>query len=72
MIHVAKAKVRLLSTVVTSGIANPILSLIEDVAALVGAIAAITVPFLLAAAIVLSVVLLIVLIRRVRLRASRA
>ena len=72
LIHLAKAKVRLLSTVVTSGIANPILSLIEDLAALVGAIAAITVPFLLAAAIVLCVVLLIVFIRRASLRARRA
>ena len=72
LVHIVKAKARLLSSVVTAGIANPILSLIEDGVALVGAIAAITVPFLLAAVIVLSVVMLIVLIRRRRLRASRA
>ena len=72
LIHIAKAKVRLLSSVATFGIANPIISLIEDVAAFIGALMAITVPFLLAAVLLVSTVMLVVFIRRARLRTSGA
>jgi hypothetical protein len=72
IVHVVKAKTRLVSSVLTAGIGNPILSLLEDVAALIGAIAAIVVPVLIAAMAVLSVAAVYFLVRRLRLRASGA
>jgi hypothetical protein len=71
-VHVVKAKTRVLSSVLTAGLGNPILSLLEDVAALIGAIAAIVVPVLIAAMAVLSVAAVYFLVRRLRLRASGA
>lgn len=47
LVHLAKAKVRLASSVLTAGLANPILSLAEDVAALLGWVAAVLFPILM-------------------------
>ena len=46
-VHLTKAKLRLVSTAATLGLANPLLSLVEDLVALVSAVAAILVPLLL-------------------------
>ncbi len=46
-VHLVKAKTRVVSTVTTAGIGNPFLSIGEDLAALVGSVAAIVVPILL-------------------------
>lgn len=43
-VHVAKAKVRLMSSALTGTVANPILSTGEDVAALVGVVLSVVVP----------------------------
>lgn len=48
-VHLAKAKMRLLSTLGSAGLANPWISAIEDVAALGTAVAAILLPFVLLA-----------------------
>ena len=49
--HAAKSLLRVGSTVLTGGLANPVLSFVEDAAALVLFILAVVVPVLLAAAI---------------------
>jgi len=46
VVHVAKAKLRLASSVTTAGTANPLISLVEDAGALVGSIASLVVPLL--------------------------
>lgn len=43
-VHIAKAKLRLLSTAFTGTLANPVLSTVEDVAALSGVVLALLVP----------------------------
>jgi len=60
LVHLAKAKLRLGSTLLTLGIANPLLSLAEDAVALMGTAAAFLVP-LLAAAVALCAMTLLVL-----------
>jgi Domain of unknown function (DUF4126) len=50
-VHVAKAKLRLASTVTTLGLANPFLSLFEDFVALASAVAAVLVPLLVLSAV---------------------
>ena len=45
-VHLAKAKTRVLSTVTTGGLGNPVLSVIEDVGAVLGSVAAIVAPLL--------------------------
>jgi len=72
VVHVVKAKTRVLSSALTAGIGNPILSLLEDAVALAGSIAALAIPLLVAAVALLSVALVFVLVRRLRLRVSRA
>jgi len=72
VVHVVKAKTRLLSSTLTAGVGNPILSLLEDGIALAGSIAAIAIPLLVAVVALLSVALVVVLVRRFRLRVSRA
>jgi len=47
VVHVGKAKLRLASSVTTAGVANPVLSVIEDAGALVGSIASLVVPLLM-------------------------
>jgi hypothetical protein len=51
--HAAKSLLRAGSTVLTGGLANPVLSLLEDVAALVLFVLAVVVPILVAAALLL-------------------
>jgi len=43
-VHILRAKVRLASTLITGGLANPILSLIDDLMALAGSILALLAP----------------------------
>ena len=45
-VHLTKAKARLMSTAFTGSIANPILSVLEDIASFIGVIMAVLVPFL--------------------------
>jgi uncharacterized membrane protein len=47
MVHLVKAKLRVLSTAVTAGLGNPLLSLGEDVLAFVGTIGALVIPILM-------------------------
>lgn len=66
--HVAKASIRGASTVTTAGIANPILSLFEDVFAFATAIIAIILPWLVIAVIAAVTLFFVTLWRRVRVR----
>lgn len=65
-VHLAKAKVRLLSSVGTAGVGNPVLSVIEDIGAVVGSVLSILVPLLVLALLVLALVALVLLLRRGR------
>ena len=56
-VHLVKAKLRLMSSAMTATVANPLLSLVEDVVALVATILSVLLPVLvLAGAVILSVV----------------
>ena len=66
LVHLGKAKLRLLSTGVTAGLGNPVLSLGEDAGALVGSVGAVTLPFIVAGMIVLVLVVAIGLAARGR------
>jgi hypothetical protein len=57
--HAAKSLLRVGSTVLTGGLANPVLSFIEDAAALVLFILAVVVPVLVAAALLVVVFLIL-------------
>jgi hypothetical protein len=46
-IHLTKANLRLVSSATTVGVANPVLSVIEDVGAILGSVMALVVPVLL-------------------------
>jgi hypothetical protein len=69
-VHLAKAKVRLVSSASTAGIGNPILSVSEDAASLFGSIAAILVPVLVVLVVATSLILLLLAARRFRRRAA--
>lgn len=69
--HVAKASLRATSTLTTAGTANPILSVIEDIFAVLGSIIAIWLPFVFVALLILFVVPAVLLLRR-HLRSRRA
>ena len=70
-VHAAQATVRGASTLTTGGIANPFISIVEDVAAIGGTILSVALPFVAAiVALVLSVVA--ILIARAIWRAARA
>jgi len=56
-VHVLKAKARVISTVTSAGIANPVLSVIEDAGALAGSVGAILVPLLALFVVVIAVIL---------------
>lgn len=71
LVHVAKAKVRLFSSVTTAGLGNPLLSVGEDVASLVGSAVAIVFPFLLILVVMGTIATLLALRRRLRLRVER-
>ncbi len=49
LFHLAKAKVRLASTIFSGGLANPLISLAEDALSLVGTVLALVVPLLMLA-----------------------
>ena len=64
LVHVVKAKVRLLSSALTTGLGNPILSVIEDAVALVGSVLSIVVPFLIVALVALALLGVVFAVRR--------
>jgi hypothetical protein len=63
--HATKAMTRVASTMATGGLGNPVLSLVEDVLAFLGAIAALLMPLLV---LVLFVVVLTFFLLRLRRR----
>lgn len=67
-IHAGRATIRPISTVGTAGMANPVLSLIEDAGSLVLTLAAFLVPVLAFLGVIALVVLILVLWRRRRRR----
>jgi uncharacterized membrane protein len=71
IVHLAKAKVRLLSSALTAGLGNPILSLGEDVLTAFGAVLAILVPFLLLFLVMSGLLLVWIALRRFQLRSAR-
>lgn len=52
-VHLVKAKARVASTAFTAGVANPVLSLIEDLVAVIGVVLAILIPVVVAITIVI-------------------
>jgi len=54
-VHLGKAKLRLASSVATAGTGNPVVSFIEDVAAVIGTLASLVVPLLMIFVLVLAV-----------------
>lgn len=62
--HTAKATLRAASTTTTAGVANPVLSLVEDVFAILNAVLAILLPWIVAVVIVMVTIFFIVLYRR--------
>lgn len=71
VVHVAKAKVRLFSSATTAGLGNPLLSAGEDLASFGGSILAMLMPFVFLVAVIATLVLIYVGMRRFRLRAAR-
>ncbi len=67
-VHLGKAKVRLLSTVSTGGLANPAVSVIEEGGAWGLALAALVVPLIAAAILLLSLIAVVWFVRRRRVR----
>lgn len=63
-VHLAKAKVRLLSSAGTLGIVNPILSVVEDVTSVIGTALSFVVPLLVLLAALAAVVTSFVVLRR--------
>lgn len=51
-VHLVKAKARVASTAFTAGVANPVLSLAEDLVAVVGVVLAILIPAVVAIAVI--------------------
>ena len=68
-IHLTKANLRLVSSATTAGLGNPILSVIEDLGALLGSVMALIVPLLLVLLLVGVLIGVWSFIRRVRRRA---
>jgi hypothetical protein len=56
-VHVGKAKLRLASSITTAGTANPVVSFIEDLAALAGTLASLVLPLLMLCLLLLAVLL---------------
>jgi hypothetical protein len=71
-VHLGKANLRLASSVTTAGVANPVLSVIEDLGAFVGSIGAVLVPLLMLFLIVLVVILAVLAFRRWKRRSATA
>ena len=70
--HGARATARPLATATTGGVANPVLSFLEDVTALILSILAIIIPVVAFVLVVLFTVLIVMLIRRMRRRPAGA
>jgi len=70
-VHVTKASFRPLVTATTGGLGNPVVSIIEDVLALVGTILAIFAPILVGLFLIVLIVVAIVFCRRLRARRTR-
>ena len=68
LVHVVKAKVRLVSSATTAGFGNPVLSVSEDVGALAGSLASLVVPQVVVAILLLGGVLAWLALRRVTSR----
>jgi hypothetical protein len=68
-IHLTKANLRLVSSATTAGLANPVLSVIEDVGAFLGSVLALVVPVLVVLLLVGALTGVWVFIRRGRRRA---
>lgn len=66
IVHLLKAKLRLVSTISTIGVANPVISTAEDAGALVGSVGAIFVPVLIFLLAVVAVVAGVLVFRRLR------
>ncbi|MBD3868188.1 MAG: DUF4126 domain-containing protein [Acidobacteria bacterium] len=66
-VHVVKAKTRLVSTVSTAGVANPILSVAEDTASLAGSVLSLIVPPVVVLVLVFTLVFVYVQVRKGRL-----
>jgi len=64
--HTAKASLRVASTATTAGVANPVISLVEDVFAVVSAVLAIFLPWLVLLVVVVVGIFFMVLLRRYR------
>jgi len=71
-VHLTKAKLRLLSTATTAGLGNPVLSVVEDLGAVAGSVAAVAVPLLIAFAALVALFCVWILLRRSRGSASVA
>jgi len=65
VLHLAKAKLRLVSSVTTAGLGNPVLSVAEDGAVVAGTLVSILVPVVALIVLVAALVLLWMLVRRV-------
>jgi hypothetical protein len=68
--HAAKATARVISTATTGGLANPVISLLEDVGALVLFVFAVVVPVVVAS--LMAILTILVLRRLLRRRPTRA
>lgn len=66
VVHVAKTKTRIASTLVTAGIGNPVLSVLEDIVALCATILAILLPLLAALVVLFAAAVVFLLFRRMR------
>lgn len=66
-VHIVKAKTRLVSTVSTAGVANPVLSVAEDTASLAGSVLSIIVPPVVVLVLVFTLVFVYVQVRKGRL-----
>jgi hypothetical protein len=71
VVHVTKAKLRLISLATTVGFASPVISVLEDVATLAGTVVAIVVPMLMLLFVAVALIVTILAIRRFRVRAAR-
>ncbi len=66
LVHVAKAKVRLVSSTTTAGFGNPVLSVSEDVGALAGSLGSLVVPQVVVAILLLGALLAWLVFRKAR------
>jgi hypothetical protein len=69
-VHATKVKLRILSSTTTVGLANPLISLAEDILAFVGTLLAIVIPLLVVAFVAAGLVVVILGIRRFQRRAA--